>query len=108
MQITPSTAKDFCKEITENQLRDLDLNIRCGIKVLEGKHKIGVTSGVYEASVNLKCKKSEHPDENELYLSYMDNEWDMTLRAYNGFSCEEGNLHYVEDVRDKIEKFGFD
>ncbi|MBU3941993.1 MAG: lytic transglycosylase domain-containing protein, partial [Nanoarchaeota archaeon] len=116
MQILPSTAKEFCSGITENQLRDLDLNIRCGIKVLEGKYNRYVVPsglypegiGLYEVAVNNYCKKSEHPDENALYLSYMDNGWDMTLRAYNGFSCVKGDLHYVEHVREKIEEFGFD
>ena len=109
MQIQVETGKSICG-VNINQLKNIDTNILCGIKILK-KHKIDYCSNpgkeLFIEKVDANCDNQEFRTKYYSY-SYESDCWDMALRAYNGFGCQNEIIAgYVERVRNNIKGQGF-
>jgi len=118
MQVRYSTSEDpskksycqmYCSFIgSESDLYDLNNNIKCGLTILNKLHEYYMNHpSEFRENVDVRC---DDPILRDKYLSYVDkgayaSNWDMALRAYNGFGCSSGNVNYVEDVIERANVF---
>lgn len=116
MQVALDKNSDYCSPCskTKEELKDIDINIECGMKILKGKYNTFCEEdGTIKMRSDGKSIFEHSVTDCPQYLKYKNNCWNMAIRAYNGLGCippPEGSadIDYVENVRDKIEEFGFD
>ena len=111
MQINFSLHKNECNLESKDELFDINKNIECGIKILKNNYYSYCDADgrkSFRSKVDVKCDNQEFRTKYYAY-SYESDCWNMALRAYNGFGCEnEIVAGYVEDVRNNIKEQGFD
>ncbi len=101
--------------MSKEELKDINKNIDCGMKILKGKYNMVCDSNnnplirryidmsEYELKIREWCKIDEHLKN---YLEY-DGDCDkMAIRAYNGLGCaENADVIYVERVLTHAAKY---
>ncbi len=108
------TYNSMCS-MNKEDLKDINNNIECGMKILKGKYNMVCDSNdhplirqyigksEYELKVREWCKIDEHLND---YLEYDKDCNKMAIRAYNGLGCaENADVNYVEKVLDYAEKY---
>ncbi|OIO62873.1 hypothetical protein AUJ83_02240 [Candidatus Woesearchaeota archaeon CG1_02_33_12] len=114
MQINFGLHKNECNLESKDELFDINKNIECSIKILKNHYNNFCSVSGSERFRN-KVDDEENgcinPIFNEKYKSYSYEYgcWNMALRAYNGFGCQNEIIAgYVERVRNNIKEQGFD
>ncbi|MBU4284574.1 MAG: transglycosylase SLT domain-containing protein, partial [Nanoarchaeota archaeon] len=110
------TENNWCSSCskTKEELKDINTNIECGIKILKGKYNLFCDAGGntriresgksdYQEKVEFWCKIPVYVNK---YLEY-DKDCDkMAIRGYNGLGCDKNaDTSYVEKVMNYAEGF---
>ncbi|MDD5087017.1 MAG: transglycosylase SLT domain-containing protein [Candidatus Nanoarchaeia archaeon] len=111
MQINYEIHKYKCNLNSKEDIFDINRNIECAISIIKGHYNSFCDAEgrkSFRNKVNYNCENQEYRDKYNSY-SYESDCWNMVLRAYNGFGCANAEIaDYVEEVREGIEKEGFD
>ncbi|MEW6063383.1 MAG: transglycosylase SLT domain-containing protein [Nanoarchaeota archaeon] len=100
-QVNVETARIYCteeelfKNITKEELSNIDINLRCGLKILKRYYDLYGDNGIPKELITKYCQNSNIVKKYSNYKG-----WAAAVRAYNGLGCgEDADVNFVEDIQ---------